>query len=111
MLELKAGSSWSRTPRSSLRLSSVLSPSICDTVLMNWLTMLVRVVDEATEGGVPSDLILSSSPSSERALDGGGAGDCGGGGLGGRSAGGVGVKYGGVHGSLGVLVARGERRE
>lgn len=78
---------------------------------MNWLTMLVGVVDEATEGGVPSDLILSSSPSSERALDGGGAGGCGGGGLGGRSAGGVGVKYGGVHGSLGVLVARGERRE
>ena len=78
---------------------------------MNWLTMLVRVVDEATEGGVPSDLILSSSPSSERALDGGGAGDGGGGGVGGRGGGGVGVKYGGVHGSLGVLVARGERRE
>jgi len=43
---------------------------------------------------MPSDLLLSNSPST---------GGCGGG----RSACGVGVKYGG--GVLGVLVARGER--
>ena len=53
------------------------------------------VLDEATDCSrsdfteMPSDLTLSSSPSTVPALAGGDGGGCGGGGLGGRSASGV----------------------
>ena len=103
------GLAWSR---SKVRSTAVLdeatdcSPSDLRAVYcssQNWPSAL-GLPSRTSSMEMPSDLILSSSPSTEQALAGGDGGGCGGGGLGGRNAGGVGVKYAGV----GVLVASGE---